>query len=215
MKYGVMGTGMVGKTLATKLVAMGHEVMMGSRSADNKEAKVWLESVGPSGHIGTFRDTVHFGEVLLNCTSGAVGLDILRSVERKDLAGKILIDVSNPLDFSHGMPPTLSICNTDSLGESLQRELPETRVVKALNTVNCQVMIEPARVKGDHDLFICGNDADAKAQVKGLLQKFGWKSIIDMGDITNARATEQLLPIWIRLYGMYKTGDFNFKIVRN
>src|SRR5437667_4491316 len=117
MKYGVMGTGVVGKTLATKLVALGHEVMMGSRTADNKEAKSWVESVGTRGRTGTFRDSVHFGERLLNCTSGTAGLDILRAVDRKELAGKILLDVSNPLDSSHGMPPTLSICNTDSLGE--------------------------------------------------------------------------------------------------
>ena len=215
MKYGVMGTGIVGRTLGTKLLGLGHEVMIGSRTADNKDAKAWLESVNSRGRIATFRDAAQFGEVLMNCTSGTVGLDILRAVERRDLNGKVLIDVSNPLDFSHGMPPTLSICNMDSLGESLQRQFPEVRVVKALNTVNCQVMVDPARLKGEHDLFICGNDADAKLQVKDLLQKFGWKSIIDMGDITSSRATEQLMPIWIRLYGMHKTGDFNFKIVKN
>ena len=136
-------------------------------------------------------------------------------MDRKELAGKILLDVSNPLDSSHGMPPTLSICNTDSLGESLQREFPETHVVKALNTVNFQVMVEPTRVKGDHDLFICGNDSGAKEQILKLLREFGWKSIIDLGGITSARATEQLMPIWIRLYMMWKTADFNFKIVRN
>ena len=215
MKYGVMGTGMVGRTLGTKLRELGHEVMIGSRTADNKDAKAWLETADSRGRIGTFQDAARFGEVLMNCTSGAVALDILRAVERNDLNGKVLIDVSNPLDFSRGMPPTLSICNTDSLGESLQRQFPEVRVVKALNTVNCQVMVHPSRVKGEHDLFICGNDAGAKAQVAGLLQEFGWKSIIDLGDITSSRATEQLMPIWIRLYGMYKTGDFNFKIVQN
>ena len=134
---------------------------------------------------------------------------------RKDLEGKVLLDVANPLDFSHGMPPTLTICNTDSLGESIQREFPETEVVKALNTCNCRVMVDPGRVTGDHDIFVCGNNGVAKGQVKALLRDFGWRSIIDLGDITNARATEQLLPIRIRLYGQYQTGDFNFKVVRN
>ena len=106
-----------------------------------------------------------------------------------DLAGKILIDVANPLDFSGGMPPTLTPCNTDSLGESLQREFPNAKVVKTLNTCNCKVMVDPARVPGEHDLFICGNDAGAKDQVRTLLREFGWTSIIDLGDITNARAT--------------------------
>lgn len=215
MKYGVLGTGMVGQTLATKLAELGHEVMMGSRTADNKDARAWLEGAGTRGRIGTFQDAARFGEVILNCTQGSASLEALRTVQPKDLQRKVLLDVANPLDFSRGTPPTLTICNTDSLGESIQREFPETRVVKALNTCNCRVMVEPGRVKGDHDTFVCGNDPAAKEQVKGLLRNFGWKSIIDLGDITNARATEQLLPIWIRLYGLYQTGDFNFKIVRN
>jgi predicted dinucleotide-binding enzyme len=152
--------------------------------------------------------------VLFSCTAGETSLAALRTVDRADLARKVLIDVSNPLDFSHGMPPTLSVCNTDSLGETLQREFPEARVVKALNTCNCQVMINPAGVPGDHDLFICGNDAAAKQTVQELVRQWGWKSIIDMGDITNARATEQLLPIWIRLMVMFGSPVFNFRIVR-
>jgi predicted dinucleotide-binding enzyme len=214
MRYGVLGTGMVGSTLATKLVSMGHEVMMGSRTANNDKALKWKNSVEGKGKIGTFADTAKFAETLLSCTEGETSIPALRSCDSKDLAGKVLIDVSNPLDFSKGMPPTLSVVNTDSLGEKIQREFTALRVVKALNTVNCQVMIDPRRVNGESDLFICGNDAGAKEQVKGLLKEFGWKSIYDMGDITNARATEQLMPIWIRLFVQFGSPDFNFRIVK-
>ena len=214
MKYAVLGTGQVGQELATKLTALGNEVCMGSRSQEGKEAKAWLERVGKKNKIGNFAEAARFGEVILNCTQGAHSLEALRLVDRKDLNGKILIDVANPLDSSRGMPPILSICNADSLGESIQREFPDARVVKALNTVNCRVMTDPKRVPGDHDLFICGNDDAAKKTVTALLREFGWKSIVDLGDITNARATEQLMPIWIRLWGKLGTADFNFKIVQ-
>ncbi len=215
MKYGVLGTGMVGRALATKLIELKHNVKMGARSLEHKEALAWREAAGERGQVGTFRDAAGFGQILLNCTQGAFSVDALRTADRNDLAGKVLIDVANPLDFSRGMPPTLTICNTDSLGESIQREFPEAKVVKALNTVNCQVMGAPSRVKGDHDIFICGNDSKAKETVKRLLGDFGWRSIIDLGDITNARATEQLMPLWIRLFAQYGTADFNFKIVKN
>jgi hypothetical protein len=205
---------MVGQALATKLVALGHEVMMGSRSPENENSRSWLASAGAKGKAGTFRDAAAFGEVLFSCTHGLTSVDALRSADGKDLDRKVVIDVSNPLDFSKGMPATLIVSNTDSLGETLQREFPKARVVKALNTCNCQVMVDPGRVPGDHDLFICGNDAAAKQQVTDLLHEFGWKSVIDLGDITNARATEQLLPIWLRLMGLYQSPIFNFRIVR-
>jgi len=213
MKYGVLGTGQVGQELSNKLVALGNEVCMGSRSQDSKEAKTWLERAGEKGKIGTFADAARFGEIIVNCTQGAHSLEALRLVAKKELNGKILIDVANPLDSSRGMPPVLSICNADSLGESIQREFPEAKVVKTLNTVNCRVMTDPGRVPGDHDMFICGNDDTAKKTVTALLREFGWKSIVDLGDITNARATEQLMPIWIRLWGKLGTADFNFRIV--
>jgi predicted dinucleotide-binding enzyme len=213
MRYGVVGTAMVGQTLGTKLVGLGHDVMMGSRSAQNEKARAWLAAVGGRARASTFADAARHGEILVNCTQGTVSLDVLRSVDRGDLAGKVLIDVANPLDFSTGSL-TLSICNTDSLGESIQREFPELRVVKTLNTCNCQVMVNPDRVRGEHDVFVCGNDAAAKETVTALLRDFGWRSIIDVGNIIAARATEQLLPIWVNLYGLYGTADFNFRIVR-
>jgi predicted dinucleotide-binding enzyme len=214
MKFGVLGTGVVGQTLATKLVQLGHEVMMGSRSAANEKARAWVAKAGAKGRAGTFGAAAKFGEVVVSCTEGKVALEALRTVDRRDLAGKVVIDVSNPLDGSRGGVPVLSVCNHDSLGESIQREFPDARVVKALNTCNCDVMVDPSRLKGDHDLFVCGNDAKAKEQVTALLRDFGWKSIHDLGDITNARGTEQLLPLWMRLYGLFQSPDFNFRIVR-
>jgi hypothetical protein len=214
MRYGVLGTGMVGQALASKLVELGHEVMMGSRTAGNEKATAWVAQAGERGREGTFREAAAFGEVLINCTQGAVSVKALQSLDAKDVDGKVLIDAANPLDFSQGMPATLTICNTDSLGESLQRAFPGAKVVKALNTCNCQVMVDPGRVPGEHDIFVCGNDAGAKETVKSLLRDFGWKSIIDVGDITAARATEQLMPIWLRLYGVYQSPDFNYRIAR-
>jgi 8-hydroxy-5-deazaflavin:NADPH oxidoreductase len=216
MKIGVLGTGMVGKTIASKLIGLGHQVMMGSRSADNEQAREWVAAAGSGAGQGTFADTAGFGELLFNCTAGTGSLEALRSAGSENLAGKILIDVANPLDFSQGMPPSLSVANTDSLGEQIQRAFPDTRVVKALNTINCNVMVDPARVPGEHDLFLAGNDDAAKGAVRELLQSFGWpvERIIDLGDITAARGTEMYLPLWLRLMGTLKTGDFNIRVVR-
>ena len=134
---------------------------------------------------------------------------------RAQLTGKILVDISNPLDFSQGFPPSLSVSNTDSLAEQIQRALPETKVVKTLNTVSAPVMVEPRAVAGgDHTMLVSGNDAGAKAEVTTLLQTFGWKDVIDLGDLTNARGQEMWLPLWVRLFGAVKTPMFNLKIVR-
>jgi len=217
MKIAVLGTGMVGNALATKLVNIGHEIMMGSRSANSDAGQEWLRSVGGKAQIGTFADAAAFGETVFDCTNGANSIAALRSAGAKNLRGKILIQVGNPLDTSKGMPPTLTVCNTDSLGEQVQREFPEVRVVKALNTVNCEIMIAPSRVPGDHDLFICGNDGAAKREVAARLSEwFGWKpgNIIDLGDITNSRGTEMFLALWVRLWGVVGNPHFNIHVVR-
>jgi len=217
MKIGILGTGMVGATLATKLVEIGHSILMGSRTADSDAGQKWLRSVGGKGRIGTFADAAAFGEIVLDCTNGANALAALRQAGAANLRGKILIQAGNPLDFSKGMPPSLTVCNTDSLGEQTQREFSEARVVKALNTVNCDIMVDPARVPGDHNLIICGNDATAKREVANrLCEWFGWKpaNIVDLGDITAARGTEMYLALWIRLFGLWKTPHFNIHIVR-
>ena len=214
MKIGILGSGMVGNTVAGKLVALGHEVKMGSRTANNEKAAAWVASAGKGASQGTFADAAGFGEIVFNCTNGNASIEALQQAGVENFAGKIVVDIANPLDFSKGFPPSLSICNTDSLGEQVQKMLPSAKVVKTLNTVNTQVMVEPSRVKGDHDIFLCGNDAEAKAKVTQILREwFGWKTIIDLGDITQARGTEMFLPLWVRLYGKLQTGDFNIHVV--
>lgn len=216
MKIGVLGTGMVGRTIATKLVGLGHEVTMGSRTADNEHAVAWAAEAGDGASCGTFADAAIAGELLFNCTAGSASVDALVSAGADHLRGKVLIDLANPLDFSAGMPPTLWVCNIDSLGEQIQRAFPDVRVVKTLNTMNCQVMVDPARVPGDHDVFVSGNDEGAKTQVKQLLGSFGWGEgqIVDLGDITTCRGPEMYLAMWLRLMGALGTGDFNIKVVR-
>lgn len=218
MRIAILGTGIVGNTLGTALIAKGHDVKIGSRTATNEKASEWTKSNGSKASQGTFEDAAKFGEIIFNCTKGEYSLDALHAAGAANLANKILIDVSNPLDFSKGMPPTLFLVNDTSLGETIQNAFPETKVVKALNTLTCSLMIDANKLAdGDHNIFICGNDVDAKQKVKELLHdNFNWKTenIIDLGDITNSRGTEQLLPIWIRLFGTLGTADFNFKIVR-
>jgi predicted dinucleotide-binding enzyme len=215
MKIGVLGTGMVGTGIASKLVSLGHEVKMGAREAGNEKARRWAESAGKGASAGTFADAAKFGEIVFSATLGTAALDALRAAGRENLRGKILVDVSNPLDFSTGAPPALfTAAAGDSLGERIQKELPEAKVVKALNTVNADVMGDPGRLSGESDLFLCGNDAGAKERVRALLEEFGWKSVIDLGDISAARGTEAYLLLWLRLYGALKTADFNVRVVR-
>ena len=216
MKIGILGTGIVGSTIGSKLVELGHEVKMGSRSRNNEKAIEWVKSVGSDRATqGNFAEATSFGELIFNCTSGANSLEALRQAGGVNLQGKILIDVANPLDFSKGMPPTLSVCNTDSLGEQIQREFPQTKVVKALNTMNCKIMVNPKLVRGEHDVFLCGNDFEAKTRVTGILKSwFGWTEVIDLGDISAAKGMEMVLPLWLSLIGKYQNPNFNFKIAR-
>lgn len=215
MRIGILGTGVVGQTIGAKLVEQGHEVKMGARSAGNEKAAAWAERAGGSASHGTFADAAAFGALLFNCTAGRGSLAALEAAGADNLNGKILIDVSNPLDFSQGMPPSLTVCNTDSLAEQIQRAFPGLRVVKTLNTVTAAIMVDPSRIPGDHDLFVSGNDPDARAQVTRLLKEaFGWKTVIDLGDLSTARGTEMLLPLWVRLYGRFGTPMFNFHVVR-
>jgi predicted dinucleotide-binding enzyme len=216
MRIGILGTGVVGATIGSRLIGLGHEVMMGSRTATNEKATQWASAAGGNARHGTFADAADFGEIVFNCTSGIGSLEALALAGEASMAGKILIDVSNPLDFSEGFPPSLTVSNRDSLGERIQAALPQTKVVKALNTMTAAVMVDPSIVPGDHNVFICGNDAGAKERVRALLGEFGWKSasFIDLGDITNARGPEMMLPVWVRLYGALGTPLFNFAIVR-
>jgi hypothetical protein len=204
---------MVGLAISNRLAELGHEVMIGTRDPSKSSDK--LKSKNEAVLIGTFAEAAAFGDILFSVTLGSVSVDVLKAAGESNLNGKALVDVSNPLDFSKGMPPTLFVTNTDSLGEQIQRAFPKLKVVKALNTMSAPIMVNPKQVAGgDHDLFICGDDASAKASVIGVLNEFGWVNIHDLGDITNSRALEALLPIWVRLYGKLGTGMFNFKVVR-
>ena len=226
MRIGVFGTGMVGQALAGRASELGHDVMIGTRDVSAALGRSEPDRSGnpgfgawhaqhPKVRVGTLPEAATHGEMLVNATPGGASLEVLRQAGAEKLAGRVLIDVANPLDFSKGMPPSLSVCNTDSLGEQIQRAFPALRVVKALNTTNASVMARPAAVGGgEHTLFICGNDAEAKARVRELVGSFGWRDVIDVGDITAARGTEMLLPIWLRLFGALQTPLFNFKVVR-
>ena len=216
MRIGVLGTGVVGRTIGTKLLGLGHEVVMGSRTAANPDAADWAAEVGTGASHGTFADAGAAGEVIFNCTAGIGSLDALGTIGAEHLTGKVVVDISVPLDHSVGFPPSLFVCNTDSLGEQIQRSFPDALVVKTLNTMNCAVMVDPGSVAGDHDVFVSGDDVGAKTQVKGLLESFGWGEdrIIDLGDITTSRGTEMYLPLWIRLYGALGTGVFNIHVMR-
>jgi predicted dinucleotide-binding enzyme len=205
---------MVGQAIAGKLAALGHEVRIGARQAGGQKAAAWVAKTGGRASEGSFADAAAFGEIVSHCTQGTTALEALRSAGAANLRGKVLVDVSNPLDFSKGMPPTLFTGTGDSLGERIQGEFPEAKVVKALNTVNANVMGEPGRVGGESDLFVCGNDAAAKARVTELLKEFGWKTVHDLGDITGSRGTEAYLLLWLRLWGALGTADFNVRIVR-
>src|SRR5690606_9073936 len=183
-----LGTGTVGQMIGRKLVALGHEVKMGSRTAGNDKAVAWVGQAGKGASEGTFADAAAFGELVFNCTAGMGSLQALQAAGADNLADKILLDLSNPLDFSKGFPPTLSVCSDDSLGEQIQRELPRTKVVKTLNTMANPIMVEPSLVPGEHEVFVSGNDAEAKRVVASFLkEQFGWREVIDLGDISTAR----------------------------
>lgn len=214
MKIGILGTGIVGKTLGSALAKRGHEVRMGSRKSGGEKARAWVKEAGAKASEGSFADAAGFGEIVFNCTAGQASLDALRQAGPLNLRGKIIIDVSNPLDFSKGMPPTLSVCNNDSLGEQIQKAFPDSHVVKTLNTVTTAVMADPAIIPGAHSMFISGNDANAKNAVTKLLkEEFGWKEILDLGDLSAARAQEMYLPLWLRLYMRLQTANVNIHVV--
>jgi predicted dinucleotide-binding enzyme len=216
MKIAVLGTGMVGRAIASRLVELGHETMMGSRTADNPSATAWASDAGALATHGTFADAAAFGEIVWNCTSGAASIDALTAAGAEALGVKVLIDVANPLDHSRGFPPTLFVSNTDSLAEQIQRAFPTVRVVKTLNTMGCDIMVSPVTVPGDHVVFVSGDDADAKESVTQILLAFGWPParVVDLGGIETARGPEQYLPLWLRMAGALGTGAFNIAIDR-
>ena len=219
MKITILGTGGVGQAFATRLTGLGHEVCLGTREVSATQTKL-SDYFGKNTKVmlKSFADASAFGELAINVSKGANALDVIKAAGAANLKGKILIDITNPLNFSKGIPPSLipELSNTNSLGEEIQKMLPETKVVKTLNTMWNGLMLDPTMINnGDHVNYICGNDDEAKTKVKELLKTFGWKEecLLDLGDITGARATEATLPIWLRVYGAKKSGVFNFSIV--
>jgi predicted dinucleotide-binding enzyme len=214
MKVGIFGSGMVGQTIGSRVAELGHAVMMGTRNP--AKLQEWLGKVGGNARVGSLAEAAAHGEILFNATNGNGSLEALALAGEANLNGKILVDISNPLDFSHGMPPLLFVSNSDSLGEQIQRAYPQVKVIKTLNTVTASLMVNPRQLAdGDHHIFVSGNDVDAKLYVVDLLKTwFGWKNVLDLGDITTARGTEMYLPIWLRMWGALGTGLFNIKIVK-
>ena len=212
MRMGVLGSGMVAQGLSARLAGLGHNVVIGTRDPD--KLRGW-QSSNQRILIGSFAETARHGEMVFNATNGAGSLNALMLAGEENLADKILVDVSNPFDFSNGFPPSLSVVGTDSLAEQIQRAFPDTRVVKTLNTVTARVMTHPLEVaNGDHHVFISSNDLDAKAPVTELLRSFGWINIFDLGDLSTARGTEAYMLLWVRLCGAMNTAMMNIKIMR-
>lgn len=225
MRIAILGTGSVGRTLGARLVELGHDVTLGTRDAEATLARTETDAMGnapfadwaaenPAIAVTGFADAAAGAELVVNATNGGVSLDVLAQVGEQGLGGKIILDLANPLDFSHGMPPTLLVKDTDSLGEQIQRAFPAARVVKSLNTLTAGLMARPGSLPEASTVFVSGNDADAKHTVTALLKEFGHLDVIDLGDITTARGAEMLLPVWLRLWGALGTPVFNFKVVR-
>lgn len=226
MKVAVLGTGMVGRTLAARLAELGHEVSIGTRDVDATMARTGPDAMGnppyaewavahPQVALATCADATADAELVLNATAGTASIPALEAAGRDHLAGKVLLDIANPLDYSQGFPPSLFVSNTESLAEQIQAAFPEARVVKSLNTMNAFLMADPRRLAdGDHTVFVSGDDVDAKTVVTELLRSLGHADVIDLGDLSTARGTESLLPVWVRLYGVMGTPMFQFKVVR-
>lgn len=226
MKVAMLGTGMVGRALAGRLAELGHDVTVGTRDVDATMARTESDAMGnppyaewadahPHVTLATFADATIGADLVVNATSGNASIAALGAAGREHLAGTVLLDVANPLDYSQGFPPSLFVSNTDSLAEQIQAAFPEAKVVKSLNTMNARLMAYPRQLAdGDHTVFVSGDDAEAKHLVAGLLQSFGHTDVIDLGDLSTARGTESLLPAWVRLYGVLGLPAFQFKIVR-
>jgi len=226
MKIAVLGTGHVGQTLAGRLAELGHDVTIGTRDTAATMARSDPDAMGnppysawATGHpvvrLAKFAEAAGAADLVVNATSGDVSLAALEAAGRDNLAGKVLLDVANPLDFSRGFPPTLFVKDTDSLAEQIQAAFPDAKVVKSLNTMTAALMVSPRQLAGgDHSVFVSGNDAEAKKTVAGLLESFGHTDIIDLGDISTARGPEMYLPIWLRLMNALSAPLFNIKVVR-
>ncbi|MFF0151025.1 NADPH-dependent F420 reductase [Micromonospora sp. NPDC005203] len=217
MRIAVLGTGSVGQAIAARTAELGHQVTIGTRDVAALRAGAQAAWVAQHPEVGlaTLAEAASAAELVVNATNGNGSLPALTAAGASNLAGKILLDIANPLDFGAGFPPTLSVHNTDSLAERIQREFPQALVVKSLNTLTAELMVHPRQLAGgEHSVFVSGDDAEAKRIVTGLLVSFGHTDVIDLGDLSTARGTEMLLPLWLRLYGRLDTAIFNLKVVR-
>jgi predicted dinucleotide-binding enzyme len=212
MRIAVLGTGMVGRTLGGGLAGVGHDVVLATRDPDTTRTRP--EWVGVELPLVRLAEAAEGAEVVVNATSGAGSLAALQAVGAEPLAGKVVLDLSNPLDHSHGFPPSLFVVNTDSLAEQLQLAFPEARIVKAFNTMSVSVMVDPSVAGGESTVFVAGNDPDARATVAALAADLGWRDVLDLGDLTAARAMEMYLPLWLRLFRSVGTLMLNIKVVR-
>ncbi|WP_405429342.1 NADPH-dependent F420 reductase [Micromonospora sp. NBC_00617] len=217
MRIAVLGTGSVGRTISARAAELGHQVTIGTRNVATTLAGDYAAWTAEHPEVGlaTQADAAADAELVVNATSGSGSLPALTAAGAANLAGKVLLDIANPLDFSAGFPPTLTVQDTDSLAEQIQREFPQARVVKSLNTLTAELMVRPRQLAdGAHTVFVSGDDAEAKRIVTGLLVSFGHTDVIDLGDLSTARGTEMLMPLWLRLYGRLDTANFNVKVVR-
>ena len=213
MKIGVIGTGNVGYALADGFIKYGHEVMLGSRDISQEKVQNWMQDHGTSASVGSPREATQFGEIVILATPWSGTKNAIDLAGPENFHGKIVIDPTNPLDFSGGTPPKLSVGKDDSAGENIQRWLPEAMVVKAFNIVGSAHMVDPDFECGPPDMFICGNDKESKIKVEAILKEFGWDST-DLGNIEYARFLEPLAMVWI-VYG-FNTNSWNhaFKLLK-
>lgn len=223
MKIGTIGSGVVAQTLGKKLIELGHDVVIGTRDPKKLDERKhmaaslreWLQQTGDKGRVVSFPDAAAHGDLLINATSGGVSIDALRMAAAGKVGPKTLIDTANVLDFSKGMPPRALASQDNCLAESIQGTFPNLRVVKCFNTIAAPLMVNPTALHdGDHTIFLSGNDAGAKSEVAELLRSFGWKDILDLGDISTARGPEMYMAMWLRLWGATGTGMVNIKVAR-
>jgi 8-hydroxy-5-deazaflavin:NADPH oxidoreductase len=216
VRIGIIGSGNVGRTIADGALAAGHEVRLGARSPDKPELREWVDGAGDNASLTGIQEAAEFGELLVNTTDGDGSLDALRTAGAENLAGKTLLDVANAGSFDDRHNFILTYANDDSLAEEIQRAFPDLRVVKALSTMSRVLMTDPDALASPTTALICGDDETAKAEVLGLLGDFGWKqeNVIDLGDLTAARAMEMFVALWVRLNSTLDRELFGVTIVR-